>query len=307
MNPFSIPDKKKMRVIINTDAKNEVDDQYAIVHAVLTPSFEIHGIIPAHFGDRKSKTSLKDSHDETMLLLEMMNLQDQFRVEDGAEHAMPDEKTPVDSKGARLIIDEALKDDDRPLYIAFYGPLTDMASALLLEPKIQESDIKVIWIGGGPWPDGGREYNLSNDIHAANVVFKSKLDVWQISRPVYRQMPVSFAELYERVYPHGEIGKYLVEQLVEFNNASVKRPIEYRVLGDSPAVGVIMYEDCGRWTMKKAPEIDMDMNYIHTGDHRPIRVYETMDVRFIMEDFYAKLAQFIRIQKRNGGGSSNDN
>ncbi|WP_166240943.1 nucleoside hydrolase [Paenibacillus turpanensis] len=289
-----IPDEKKTRVIINTDAKNEVDDQFAIVHAVLTPSFELHGIIPAHFGDRKSATSLKDSHDETMLVLRLMGMEGQIRVEDGAEHAMPDEQTPVDSAGARFIIEEAMKDDERPLYIAFYGPLTDMASALLLEPRIADRDIKVIWIGGGDWPAGGWEYNLANDVHAANVIFKSKLELWQISRAVYRQMPVSFAELVERVYPHGEIGRYLVEELIAFNNASVQRPAEYRILGDSPAVGVILFPDCGRWSWKPAPELDEQMKYIHNGKHRPIRVYETMDARFIMEDFYAKLAQFHR-------------
>jgi len=289
-----IADEKKTRVIINTDAKNEADDQYAIVHAVLTPSFELHGIIPAHFGNRKTVTSLKESHDETMHLLRLMGMEHQVRVEDGAAHALPDEQTPVDSSGARLIIEEALKEDDRPLYVAFYGPLTDMASALLLEPKIEERNIKVIWIGGGEWPIGGPEYNLSNDIHAANVIFKSRLEVWQISRPVYRQMPVTYAELIEKVYPHGEIGKYLVEQLIEFNHQSVHRPAEYRVLGDSPAVGVMLYPDCGKWTWRPAPEFDQQMHYIHNGKHRPIRVYETIDARFILEDFYAKLAQFHR-------------
>ncbi|BFT69488.1 nucleoside hydrolase [Paenibacillus sp. P36] len=291
---IQIPQEKKTRVIINTDAKNEVDDQYAIVHAVLTPSFELHGIIPAHFGDHKSKTSLKDSHDETILVLKLMGMENQYRIEDGAEHAMSDELTPVDSAGARLIIEEAMKDDDRPLYIAFYGPLTDLASALLLEPRIADRNIKVIWIGGGDWPAGGSEYNLSNDIHSANVVFKSKLELWQIPRSAYRQMPVSFAELVERVHPHGEIGKYLVENLIEFNNANINRPTEYRILGDSPAVGVILFPDCGRWSWKPAPEFDQQMKYIHNGKNRPIRVYETVDPRFIMEDFYAKLAQFHR-------------
>ncbi len=294
-----IPDEKKVRVIINTDAKNEADDQYAIVHAALTPSFDLHGIIPAHFGDRKSATSLKDSHDETMLLLKLMNMENTFRVEDGAEHAMPDEETPVDSQGARLIIEEAMKDDERPLHIAFYGPLTDMASALLIEPKIAQRSIRVIWIGGGEWPSGGREYNLSNDINAANVVFKSTLEVWQISRTVYRQMPVSYAELMEKVYPQGEIGRYLVEQLIAFNNERVERPSEFRVLGDSPAVGVIIYPDCGKWSWKPAPEFDQNMKYIHNGKHRPIRVYENIDKRFILEDFYAKLAQFHKTSGEN--------
>ena len=247
--------EQKSRVIINTDAKNECDDQFAIVHAILTPTFELHGIIPEHFGTRKSKTSLKDSHDETMLLLKLMGLENQIRVEDGASHAMPDENTPVDSPGARLIIEEAMKDDDRPLHIAFYGPLTDMASALLIEPKIEERNIRVIWIGGGAYPGGSREYNLSNDIPAANVVFKSSLEVWQIPRNVYRLMPVGYAELIEKVRPHGEIGKYLVKQLIEFNSQR-KKPFEYRALGDSPAVGVIIYPECGSWEWVPAPEFE---------------------------------------------------
>jgi inosine-uridine nucleoside N-ribohydrolase len=87
-------------------------------------------------------------------------MEQQFRVEAGALHALRDEKTPVESAGAQLIIEAALQEDERPLHIAFLDPLTDMASALLLEPKIAEKDIRVIWIGGGDWPDGGREYCL---------------------------------------------------------------------------------------------------------------------------------------------------
>jgi inosine-uridine nucleoside N-ribohydrolase len=145
------PAAAKQRVIVNTDAKNEADDQYAIVHAVLTPSFDLHGIIPAHYGTRKTATSMQESHDETVKLLRLMGLEGDVHVADGASGAIADESTPVDSPGAQLIIAEAMQDDPRPLYIAFYGPLTDMASALLLEPRIAERNVRVIWIGGGQW------------------------------------------------------------------------------------------------------------------------------------------------------------
>lgn len=52
--PFDIPEKKKIRLIINTDAKNEADDQYAIVHALLTPRFKIKGIIAANYAKSAS-------------------------------------------------------------------------------------------------------------------------------------------------------------------------------------------------------------------------------------------------------------
>lgn len=77
---------------------------------------------------------------------------------------------------------------------------------------------------------------------SANVIMKSRMELWQIPRNVYRMMPVTYAELYQRVRPYGEIGRYLVENLIEFNNEGDKRSAEYRVLGDSPAIGVILYE-----------------------------------------------------------------
>ena len=304
------PPQKRTRVIVNTDAKNEADDQFAIVHALLTPSFEIHGVIPAHFGTRRTHRSLEESHEEVMRLLDLMQWRDRVRVENGAPHALPDEHTPVPSAGAQLILDEALKDDPRPLHVAFYGPLTDMASALLMEPAIAARNVRVVWIGGGEWPVGGPEFNLSNDIHAANVVFRSAIEVWQIPSTVYRLMAVGYAELYEKVYPHGELGRYLVEQLVEWNaqshmwleerdpeRARSTPMLEYRSLGDSPAVGVMMYPDCGRWQWRPAPEFEPSMHYRHTGRNRPIRVYETVDARFVHEDFFAKLARFARTQR----------
>ncbi len=292
MNRYSIPPRKMTRVIINSDAKNEVDDQFALVHAFLSESFELEGIISAHFGNRREGRSEQLSYEEIFHLLDLMKLENVSRIAHGAKAAMPDENTPVDSEGARLIIEAAMKNDPRPLHIAFLGPLTDMASALLLEPEIAKRNIRVIWIGGGNWPCGGSEYNLSNDIAAANCVFKSSLEVWQIPRNVYRMMPVCYAEMYQKVAPCGKIGKYLSDNVVAFNNESVGRPGEFRVWGDSPAVGLMLYDDCGEWEWRPAPEFDAQMRYIHTGKNRPIRVYKNIDSRFILEDFYAKLAQF---------------
>jgi purine nucleosidase len=289
-----LPIEKRARLILNTDAKNEADDQYTIVHALLTPTFDFHGIIPAHFGSIKSKTSLRDSHDEVMKILDLMDLKDRVRVEPGAEGSMPDETTPMASAGARLIIEEGMKEDPRPLYVAFLGPLTDMAAALLMEPGLNERNICVVWIGGGQWPVGGREYNLSNDIHAANVVMKSKVQLWQIPMPVYRMMAVSYAELMERVYDKGAIGKYLVEQLIDWNLRMHAGPIEHRSLGDTPALSVILNPNGGISEWLPAPEFNSLMNYVHTGANRPIKVYHSIDVRYILEDFYAKLNRFTR-------------
>lgn len=180
---------------------------------------------------------------------------------------------------------------------AFYGPLTDVASELLLAPQIENRNIRMIWIGGGTWPSGGREYNLSNDIHAANVVMKSQLAVWQVPRSTYRTMGMGYAELIEKAYPQGEIGKSLIDQLMA-HNAKARPEMEYHSLSDSPSIGIIMDLECGKWSWQPAPTFDVQKHYIHTGQYRPIRVYETVNTRFIHEDFFAKLAQFIRRRSR---------
>ena len=82
--PVTILEEKKVRVIVNTDAKNEVDDQFAIVHALLSPSFRMAGIIPAHFGKEKSLHSMEDSRQEVDLLLDMLRMKGTVRVENGA-------------------------------------------------------------------------------------------------------------------------------------------------------------------------------------------------------------------------------
>lgn len=291
---MSLPPNKLTRVIINTDAKNEADDQYAIVQGLLTPSFELHGIIAAHFGSIKSKTSMQDSYDEVMRLLGLMALRGQVRVEKGAEAPIANEQTAADSPGARFIVEQGMKDDPRPLHVAFLGPLTDMASALLIEPQLAKRNIRVVWIGGGEWPAGGREYNLLNDIAAANVVYRSGIEIWQIPSPVYKMMAVSYAELHERVFDKGPLGKYLVEQLVEWNSRMVPGPIEHRSLGDSPAIGVMMYADCGESSWVAAPQFTPAMNYLHEGKRGSVRLYRNVDQRYIQEDFFAKLSRFAR-------------
>ena len=185
-----------------------------------------------------------------------------------------------------------MKDDPRLLNVLFLGPLTDMASALLLQPRIEERNVHVIWVGGSDEPTHyGKEFNLSNDVHAANVVMRSRLEVSSIPYPLYRFFSVSHAELIQRVAPHGAIGKYLVKQLMEYNAGTDGR--EFRSLGDSAAVGVLLAPHAGKFKMVPAPEYDPQTAQVRpSSSNRPIRIYETFDARFLLEDLYAKLARF---------------
>lgn len=294
---FHVPEEKIIRLITDTDAKNEGDDQFAIVHGLLSPKIEHVGVVAAHYGTRH-EDAMERSYREIETIFDKLGFPKEGMIYRGATHALPDVHTPVDSEGARLIIREAMKDDKRPLFAIFLGPLTDLASALLMEPGIANR-MKAIWIGGGKYPEGGTEFNLKNDINAVNVVFESKMEIWQVPKNVYEMMPVSLAELEWKVAPCGAIGAYLFEQLNMVAHEASSRESTFRtgetwVLGDSPAVGLLLYEHRFEFDWVEAPCISENREYIFSGQNRPIRVYKHIDSRLILEDFYAKLELFHR-------------
>ena len=288
----------RRRVIIDTDAKNEADDQFAIVHGLLSPTLDIRGLIPAHFGTRRSDRSMEESREEVDLLLDLLGLTGSVPVANGATSGIPDEQTPADSPGAQLIIAESrLATRGDPLFVAFLGPLTDMASAILLDPEIVHREVIVIWIGGRGYRDfdagPGIEFNLSNDIPAANVVFDSGITLWQVPSEVYTKVSVSYAELAERIGDSGPLGRYLIKQLHEWNAAYHPEPIESRSLGDSPAISLVLYPKSGDFRVRPAPRFGMDGSHL-PGSNRPIRVCEYVDARFLLEDMFAKIRAFAR-------------
>lgn len=46
---YTVPENKKVRVIVHTDCKNEADDQYAVAHHLMTPRFDVKGLVAGHF------------------------------------------------------------------------------------------------------------------------------------------------------------------------------------------------------------------------------------------------------------------
>jgi purine nucleosidase len=288
----------RRRVIIDTDAKNEADDQFAIVHALLSPSLAVRGLIAAHFGTSRSDRSMEESREEIELLLDLMGLEQQVSVANGAPSGIPDEETPRDSAGAQLIIAESkLASRGDPLFVAFLGPLTDMASAILLDPSLMNRDVVVIWIGGvgygGVETYPGVEFNLRNDIAAANVVYDSGITVWQVPSNVYSQVSVSYTELEEKIGGTSKLADYLINQTVDWNRTYWPEPIESRSLGDSPAISLMLYPRGGNFRIVPAPRFGQEGHYLPGSGH-PIRVVESIDVRFLLEDMFAKIRKFGR-------------
>ena len=172
-----------------------------------------------------------------------------------------------------------------------------MASAILLDPEIVDRDVVVIWIGGvgygGVDSYPGIEFNLSNDIAAANVVYDSGITIWQVPSNVYSVVSVSYAELEEKIGGTSKLADYLIDQLVEWNGRWHPGPIESRSLGDSPAISLMLFPRGGTFRTIPAHRFGQEGHYVPGSGH-PIRVTESVDVRFLVEDMFAKIRKFGR-------------
>ena len=287
-----IPDEKKIRVIIDTDAACEADDPFAIVQALLSPKLIVKGILAEHFNE---KGSVQKSYDEIMTILNAMDLKVPVLI---------GEEDPVDAAGwpdsvseaAEFIISEAMREDPKPLYILCQGAITNLAAALHRKPAIKDR-IRVIWIGThgvSDKPAPFREFNAGNDVTAANYVLESGADIWLVPSDVYTSITVGLAELKLKVLPCGRIGKHLYENMIDYNLSPRAgwTQGESWSLGDSPAIAIALNPECGRYVYTQAPHVGEDTSSSSRPGNPVIRVYKSVDSRYILEDFFAKLQLF---------------
>ena len=290
---YKVPDSKKIRVIIDTDAACEADDQYAIAHALMTQKFIVKGITAEHFGTEFEGKSEQKSYEEIKKVLRLMG-REEIPVFHGKPQAISCKDEISDAEAVDHIINEAKTDSKYPLFIFCQGAVTNVACALIKAPEIS-SKMTVISIIGAPYPNGGWEFNLTNDWQAANVLFASDVELWQVPMNCYAKMRVSYAELQEKVRPCGEIGKYLFNEMQEYGNSERGNWCmgESWSLGDSPVVGLALDECIGDYEERNAPICDEGGNYVGSNEHK-IRVYQRVDSRFILEDMFAKLSIFYK-------------
>ncbi|WP_267403049.1 MULTISPECIES: nucleoside hydrolase [unclassified Chryseobacterium] len=307
--------KPRYRVIVDNDFGGDPDGLFQLVHQILSPSTEIRGIIGSHLkpGDPfdSSKITAENAVKKVSETLDVMNLKNQFKVFQGSNDQLKDLKTPNISEGAKAIVAEAMKADEKnPLFIVCGAGLTEVASAYLMEPKIADK-IVVVWIGGPEYSDLATpppgytplEYNLGIDIKAAQVVFnQSNLNIWQVPRNTYRQTLMSYAELLSKVKPEGKTGAYLTQKIEDLMLKTQKFNLlvgETYIMGDSPLVLLTALQSSfeadpssSSYVLKNAPKINDNGAYEYNSNGRNIRVYTHLDTRLMFEDFYVKLKMF---------------
>jgi inosine-uridine nucleoside N-ribohydrolase len=120
---------------------------------------------------------------------------------------------PHRSEAALDLIAKAMDaSHDAPLYVVAIGAITNVASAILIDPRILDR-IVVVWLGGHAlhWPHT-KEFNLRQDVLASRLIFDCGVPLVHIPcNGVTSHLHTTVPEIERYVQGRGAIGDYLTE------------------------------------------------------------------------------------------------
>ena len=306
----------RFRVIADNDFAGDPDDLWQLAHHLLSPSVEIRAVVSSRLSAFESiqvaSTTATQGCVRVRELFSVMGLEAEDLIVAGSDDPLPNQTEPIDSPAARAIVTEAMRDEDKPLFVTCGGGLTEIASAYLMEPRIADR-LTLVWIGGPEYPGHADppagvlepEYNLGIDPIAARLVFNdSPLRVWQVPRNAYRQCLISDLELHTQVAGLGAFGALLWGELqairTQLGFLGIEQAETY-IMGDSPLVLLTALQSgfdpdasSSEYAVVPAPTFDGQARMHMRPDGRLIRVYTRVDTRLMFEDMFAKFTAFAR-------------
>jgi inosine-uridine nucleoside N-ribohydrolase len=280
-----------VRAVLDTDTYNEIDDQFALVWATLSPRVELEAIYAAPFHNKRSDgpgDGMERSYAEICRLLDRLGGQPAGGVFRGSGQFMPTAGEPVASPAAEDLIARAHAQGDAPLYVLTIGAPTNVASAILLAPSIAEK-IVVVWLGGHAhhWHTTG-EFNCRQDPHATRVLLDSGVPLVQAPCIGAADMlTTTRAEMERYVRGRGAIGDYLFEIFAEFVE---DRPGRSKVIWDLASVAWVVNPAWTPSVLVASPILTDQMTWSFDAARHPIRVMRQVRRDAIFGDLFSLLA-----------------
>lgn len=295
---LSVP-SGKIDMVLDTDAFNEIDDQFAIAYMLRSSDkLNVKGIYAAPFHNSKSsspKDGMEKSYDEIIKILKLAGHEDKISmVKKGSESYLPDEKTPVQSEAALDLIEKAkMYSPENPLYVAAIGAITNVASAIIMHPSICDN-IVIVWLGGNAtWAEHTAEFNMVQDIAAARVIFGCGAPFVQLPcTGVVDSFKTTEPELSYWLKGKNELSDYLIENTVHEASSYAEGKVWSRVIWDVTAIGWLLNDD-NRFMKSRiihTPIPEYDSHYAY-DESRPFMQYVYhIDRDMLFGDLFKKLA-----------------
>jgi len=288
----------KADVVLDTDTYNEIDDQFAL--AFLIKSDEklcLKGIYAAPFFNQNSSgpgDGMEKSYNEIFNILSLMKRDDlKPLVKRGSTRYLPGENEYVDSEAARSLADLAMNyTPEKPLYVIGIGAITNVASAILMRREIIDR-IVIIWLGGNAlhWPDNF-EFNISQDIAAARVIFGCGAALVQLPcRGVVSSFTTSGPELEYWLRGKNELCDYLVDTTTKAAIHDSGISTWTRVIWDVTAVGWLLDGDFMSDRLEHAPIPEYGNRYSFDPRHHFYRYVYSINRDNLFKELFDKLAK----------------
>ncbi|MBN1672051.1 MAG: nucleoside hydrolase [Kiritimatiellae bacterium] len=200
---------RRLRLLVDTDAANEIDDLYAVALALRAPDrFRLEGFVATHFSHKPGSTE-----ESYALLLEELRLAGEagvYPVKRGGD-PMQYAGVPSESEGADFIIERALVGSPAdPLWVVCLGAATNLAAAILKAPEIAPR-VRYVFHARNEmnWPARTTQFNVANDVLAARTLLQ--IDVPLVWFDTGTALRIPFEETERRLAPLGALGTFLHE------------------------------------------------------------------------------------------------
>lgn len=203
-------------IVIDTDADNETDDQYALAWALLNPDdFRLRAIYAAPFLNFRCLNAgegMRKSYDEIRRLLSMFPERD-VPVYPGARRFLTGAPPVPNPAADHLIACSREYTPDHPLRIVAIAAITNIAAALRLDPTLAER-CELFWLGGQRYGRSAEEFNFAGDPDATATVLASGMPVALFPcAGVAETLRLSLKRAKEAVRPQGALGRFLYSRL----------------------------------------------------------------------------------------------
>lgn len=282
----------KIRMVLDTDTFNEIDDQFAVVYALKSPEkLQVEAFYAAPFFNDLSTgpaDGMEKSYQELKKIAGIVPEMANIPIYRGSETYLPGSETPVESEAARNLVERAMaSEEDDPLYVVAIGAITNVASAILMEPRIIEK-IVVVWLGGHAlhWPNT-KEFNLFQDLHASRTVLNCGVPLVLIPcMGVASHLQTTLSEIKDYVKDKGKVGEYLYETYL---NCMKEHFARSRVIWD---ISTIAYLVNPKWTpnaLVHSPIVSEDFRWSVDSSRHFIRYVQYIDRDLVFKDLFTKL------------------
>ena len=285
----------KIDVVLDTDTFNEIDDQYALAYLLKSKDkLDLKAIYAAPYSRRGSGTveeGMERSYNEILKLLDMLG--EDVPTFKGSSQYLADERTFVQSPAAFDLAERANHySAESPLYVVAIGAITNVASAILLNPKMIDNTV-IVWLGGHAYHyTDTSEFNLKQDIAAARVVFSCGVPLVQLPcRGVVSEFSIAKPDLKEWLMGKNTLCDYLARITVEHVEEYEKNPYWAKVIWDVTAVAWLL-NDNDRFMESRlvtSPIPSYDGYYTQVPDNHLIRYVYYIKRNELMRDLIEKL------------------